>query len=377
MLLAALLVLSVLLVFKVKSSFNSYGKLQWSEQWQDVRFLIWKPTWAMWKDNPIWGVGPDHFDHRYRQYRLPHKDAQTSPRRVHNDYLNTLADWGLVGAAIIVATLAAFYWRVYKEWSFLENWQLLPSNQGISPLPVVLGGSLGLLAILIHSWFDFNMHIPANALTAVAWMAFVTVQLSSSKRPTWISKEPKWRVAVTVVLVVVFLGLCGWTWRKSRETFWMERANACAGASAEQMSALAMAFAAEPAHYRIPLQLGECYRLRSWQGLGDYRELALEAITWFERSSQLNPYNPNSVVRHGMCLDWIGETGKADSYFDRAYQLDPSGYYINALVGWHYMQKEDYAQARQWFERSIELYSNNNFIAWFYLQQAKEKLGIK
>ena len=68
-----------------------------------VRFSIWWSAARMWRDNVWWGVGPGHFDYRYSQYRLP--DAVQIPRAgyAHNEYLNTLADWGVAAGLALLA----------------------------------------------------------------------------------------------------------------------------------------------------------------------------------------------------------------------------------------------------------------------------------
>jgi len=62
------------------------------------RAPLWKPAWAMWKDHPWVGVGPGHYDVRFPQYR--DHTIQTSPAYAHNEYLNTLADYGAIGAGL-------------------------------------------------------------------------------------------------------------------------------------------------------------------------------------------------------------------------------------------------------------------------------------
>jgi len=56
----------------------------------DMRFALWQPAYKLWRENPWWGVGPDHFDARFGAYRP--EGVQLSPDRAHNDYLNTLTD---------------------------------------------------------------------------------------------------------------------------------------------------------------------------------------------------------------------------------------------------------------------------------------------
>ena len=104
------------------------------------------------------------------------------------------------------------------------------------------------------------------------------------------------------------------------------------------------------------------------------QELAKEAMKWLERSTELNPYWPNSYFRFGMCLDWIGQHAEAGAYFQRACDLDPYGFLTAAHMGWHYFQMEDYARARLWFEKSGRLSWNDNPMAFSYLKLVDQKL---
>ena len=62
------------------------------------------------------------------------------------------------------------------------------------------------------------------------------------------------------------------------------------------------------------------------------------------------------------------------SYFDRAAQLDPNGYFTMANIGLHYVQLGDFAAAKPWFERSSRLQWQDNPIALSYLEIVKRKL---
>ena len=60
------------------------------------------------------GQGPGHFDSEFARYRPP--TVQIRPVYVHNDYLNTLCEWGATGLAIIVAACALLYYGALKTW---------------------------------------------------------------------------------------------------------------------------------------------------------------------------------------------------------------------------------------------------------------------
>jgi O-antigen ligase len=79
---------------------------------------MWTAAEQMWRDHFWWGVGPAHYDYRFREYRP--ESIQMSPDRAHNDYLNLLADWGATGGIIVLAGLVTFGagWR--KTWKYVR-----------------------------------------------------------------------------------------------------------------------------------------------------------------------------------------------------------------------------------------------------------------
>jgi O-antigen ligase len=83
----------------------------------------------------------------------------------HNDYLQVIADCGLVGAILIVLFLGLLY-RAMQGALRVEDQQMAG---------VALACSAGLIGILVHSLVDFNLQIPSNALLFL----FMSVVLSN------------------------------------------------------------------------------------------------------------------------------------------------------------------------------------------------------
>src|SRR5262249_47146313 len=128
------------------------GKLE-----DDLRIYMWEPALEVWRENIWWGAGPDHFDYRFRQHRP--EVVQKSPDRVHNDFLNALADWGIAGTALICAAWGLLVAGVWKAWRAVRSsGQDLGARRTSNKFAFILGASAGLLAILLHSVVDFNMH---------------------------------------------------------------------------------------------------------------------------------------------------------------------------------------------------------------------------
>jgi tetratricopeptide (TPR) repeat protein len=238
----------------------------------------------------------------------------------------------------------------------------------------VFGGAIGLLAILFHSVVDFNMHVPANAILAVTLMALTTSHLRFTSDRYWIRLRVLGRVLLAVegCVAASYLGLEGV--RQYREAVWLQKAEPLKDNSNEKIAMLKRAFAVEPQNFQTPYDIGEAYRVQSWQGNDDYQALAEEAMKWFQKSMERNPYYGYNYLRYGMCLDWIGKKNEAAPYFKRAEQLDPNGYFTVAHQGWHLLNLGEYTAAQPYFERSLRLKSDNNPVARKYLEVIHRKL---
>lgn len=355
------------LVSRLKQIRDSKGTIN-----DDGRFGIWHAAVKLWEEDPWWGIGPGHFGYRFGKYRPA--VVQQSPDRAHNDYLNTLTDYGIVGALLIVVALVLLFTGAFWTWRYVRGSPNTIREHRSNKLAVVLGASIGLLAILAHSFVDFNMHIPANALVAITLMALLTCYLRFATERYWFTARLVPKVLLSLTLVAGAVYLSTQAARSAGESLCLIRAERAKEASPEQIAALKNAFAIEPKNPITARALGEAYRRQSWQNLSDYKEQAQEAMSWFKRAFELNPYDDSSVLRYGMCLDQIGEHDKAYAYFDRANRMDPNSYYDNAYMGWHYIQIGDYAAAIDWLNRSYRLEWNDNPIATSYLQIARDHL---
>lgn len=75
--------------------------------------------------------------------------------RAHNDYLEWLFVGGLAAAILIVAGILIYC----RQW--LTVWR---GKQDSTFYFIQVGAGIGLLLLLLHTFVDFNLHIPANAI---------------------------------------------------------------------------------------------------------------------------------------------------------------------------------------------------------------------
>ncbi|HWN97343.1 MAG TPA: O-antigen ligase family protein, partial [Methylomirabilota bacterium] len=334
---------------------------------EDIRVELWATSLKMWKDHPLFGVGPAHFDYRYRGYRPAHWRFQPRPGWSHNDYLNTLVDWGVTGLALILLPLGVASFGAVRSWRYLRRTGEKFGNRAA----MVAGASLGLTALIIHSFFDFNMHIPANALLAAVLVAVITAHWRFATQRFWLRARWPVQIIATVLLgaAAVYLGREAlFQTRQVRALRGVERLPA---SSPERVEALKRAFALDPRNGDVAYDIGEQLRLRASMGADGYKSAAIEAIDWLGRAQKLNKWNPHPLTAAGMCLDWLDRHDEAEASFKKALQLDPNHWFSRGMMGWHYFQTENYEQVRYWMERSLELDNRGeNTLAYTYLNAA-------
>jgi O-antigen ligase len=124
-----------------------------TQTFYSVRGEIWENTWTMIRHNPLTGVGLGAYETAYPIYAREN-GTQGVTAEAHNDYLQILADAGVIGAILALWFICALFRAIAR---------------GVrSPNPLMaamaIGGAAGLFGLLVHSLFDFNLHLPSHAL---------------------------------------------------------------------------------------------------------------------------------------------------------------------------------------------------------------------
>ncbi len=125
------------------------------------------------RDFPVFGTGGGSFYTSYIRYRTPRPGFF---EHAHNDYVEIAADSGVPGLAILLALAASTAWQALR---------ILRLRHSSLPRGIAFGVLMAIVALAIHSTVDFNLQIPANALTLVLILAmgWIAADLPSSSRP--------------------------------------------------------------------------------------------------------------------------------------------------------------------------------------------------
>ena len=173
---------------------------------ETYRTTVWKTAFRQWQVEPLVGTGLGTFTNFARQYRL--RSDALDDVFAHNDWVQALAEIGLIGAGLGFCVLLL---HLFSGWRSVVVDLRQRIDAGSSPVSlkaaIQMGAMSSLAAFAVHSFFDFNMQVPANALLGCVSLAI----LASPGRS--FSSEPvshfASRLAIASVLAAA-IGL-GWT----------------------------------------------------------------------------------------------------------------------------------------------------------------------
>jgi O-antigen ligase len=121
------------------------------------RQVIALDTLRMTREHLVHGVGLGAFQTAYSPYQTVATDLSID--YAHNDYLQFVAETGICGMMVLVTALTFFFLLAFRHLR-----ERLQDPEGW----LQLGAAVGVCGLLVHSFSEFNLHIPANA----AWFTF-------------------------------------------------------------------------------------------------------------------------------------------------------------------------------------------------------------
>ncbi|MDD2605201.1 MAG: O-antigen ligase family protein, partial [Desulfobacteraceae bacterium] len=138
------------------------------------RLDYWRDSLPMIAAHP-WGIGPAAFDRVFPLYNVSMATDAREAVYLHNDVLQLLVEVGWAGFALIVGAFGLFMTKMLRR--------IRRMNAADDPQSFFLaaGAFAGLASLSFHSFFDFNLQIPANAVYFIMLMAVVRV---ASRPPT-------------------------------------------------------------------------------------------------------------------------------------------------------------------------------------------------
>ena len=301
-----------------------------------VRVDLWRAAVEEWKTAPLLGTGSGTYLYFGRKFRT--ERMQQDPVNAHNDYLHLLAEYGLVSGILFLFFLITHLHNGWKNFKRLGPKRVVVSNQLLSnSLALNLGAIAAAGAYIVHSFVDFNLHIPANALL----LAFVFGILANAgvAREAEDSSTPMsilwWRGAV--LAAGVFLAIqC---FRLLPGEYFAEHARtrlrnnqpdealrfALRGLETEKQNPFLY-------QYLASAKLTRCDAMTS---PADKRACYEDALTALQQAYVLAPADRTFQVPLALTYDGLERFAEAEWIFDEARRWDPKSIYLNEIYKFH------------------------------------------
>ena len=288
---------------------------------------------------------------------------QNDPIHVHCDYLELLAEYGVVGVALAGLFLAAHLRGGFRGVGEIVRTKLEPAWETSSnEVGLGIGALSAIIALLGHSLVDFNFHIPANTLVAAFLFGILARPIRASNVDAETSgraRQGRWLrcfvpLGGAVVMVLVW-------WRMPGE-YLAERARVALRdkqyLQAQKLAESGLAW--ERKNPDLFYYLGEAAQGRSLEEPEPAIQRALREISAeaFEEGLLLFPEDTRLLLKFGEALDTLRRFTEADSILQRAVANDPNFGNVYAYYGFHWLAQRRPQEARRYFSKALELGPN-------------------
>lgn len=367
--------ISLALTFSIRSIFRDSQMLQFRIESASgdfpVRVGMWKAALKQFELNPVFGTGSGTYLFYGRQFRDPAN--QRDPIYAHNDYLQLLGEFGLLGIAGGLLFIGTHVWTGWRSIAAAMTersvsrpppqelrpgrtrkrstlaWQAVageeadrqekhqPTFKGSHSLALTMAALASAAAYSVHSFVDFNLHIPANTLVMSFVFALLanpagaqTVHFGSGEEtrrtgPHWFG----WALPITgVALAVTALR----TWpaeyfsEKARRVLSHYEVMASPDLARKVEGFANEALRCDPANPEIYYCLGE-----SQVALAEISSDATErnafyksSVDAYQKALELVPQDVRFVLCLAWSLDALQRFAEAGLVLQRALELDPN-----------------------------------------------------
>ena len=318
------------------------------------RLNIWKETLTMIGDAPWLGHGGGVFRWLHPHYKTTALEDMWAIYP-HNEYLQAVSEYGVIGGVLLLWAGAAFVWGMLKT-----------VFKATRPRDVVMASlALGALVTgLVHACFDFNFHVFANdmVLALVAGVVFSSLEKPENREARAPAFRWIWIVYYSAVLALTGMVLVqslrfglsyGYTWAGQRASLLFREEEA----RADFQKALRWM-----PDYWVPL-LREAEGVSSrclWErDDAEKKHLAEQAFALYSRVRVLNPLESEIQNGESRLYALLGDGEKALACLQEVLDEAPNEVFFLNRKGIQLRLMGRLEEAKACFERANQLSFNN------------------
>jgi len=315
----------------------------------DTRVQLARDSLSIAHDHPAFGTGPGTFTFVHPRYQG--STFAFKAELVHDDYLNCLDDYGLVGFALALFFVAAVTLKFFRPLMVDNRWQ---------DRVLVATGFAAWTALMVHSFVDFNLHIPANALLLFLLTGLALGRISDNRTRHWstlpLSPLGRWLGGGIILLSLVY-GLE--VTRMALSDFAYETAfnREDVVPFSDSISGAQDAVRYDPGNAQALVFLGDLHRveaLRQKEGEARLGE-GLKALEAYQKALRANTLDDSVEARIGMTLDVMQKYPEALAHYQQALADQPYNAQFWFWLGNHYTDSGETDKAQEAYTMAAHL----------------------
>ncbi len=326
---------------------------------QDGRSGLWADVLPIAKDFPLAGTGYGSFQHVEPVYRTTPALKEFVVEHAHNDYLEALVEGGVIRLGLSLAIIV-FVYRL--------GWRALRRYRGQPTAGLVLGALFGFTAVMVHSFVDFGLHVPAIAALTAVGAAHVAALGEKHNSPAAVPGERSWSdrlvaLGIAVSAPVLAVVLCAEGWRMARTESLRLGAKRLGGD--DGVALIEAATKASPERAELHLEAAHAHVSRyeatvapdegTDQAKRAGREHLLAALAHDVQARDLCPLSARTNLRLAAHRELFTRADPRGAYIDRARRLLASDPEIHYLAGCLELADGERQRAEESWRRSLEL----------------------
>ena len=326
----------------------------------DVRWYNWLAALDQFRVSPWVGTGAGTHLYYGRLFRRP--PLQYDPEHAHSDYLELLAEYGIIGAVGMVVFL---FVHISNSAGAVSAVMRTARGDPYHPFrdnrfAFQIGALTSITAYLAHSVTDFNLHIPGHAMIFAFIFGITANPVAEAPKP-----EPPGPAVRLFQLLLPALG--GWMIVAGLPKFTGDyltektRIAVRSGRFADAISLGRRALEHERRNPFLYFHLGEAHRaLGAAMKLRTLKKSYFEgAVSFYRKALELYPQDENFWVRMGQAYDGLRDFPNAEKCYDTALRLDPNLGVLYAYYAAHLNARGRFEEAQEQLRKGHELSRQN------------------
>jgi hypothetical protein len=282
-----------------------------------------------------------HYRHHLTQY--------LDPQFAHNDYLQLVAECGVVGAVLLLGAVLVLLVRLLLRVTRAD------SDRGSCLIAGLLGSAA---AAGVHACFDYTFHIYGNVQVLILLAGVTTAVLYSGGHltPREIEGPRRW---LATGVVAVLLGLLGLSGRAVASYGYVLKGDVDRAVLDAEPARAAYEAARRiaPANWQAHLGLGHLLGvLAHWNRDAESKQRqATEAMAAYQRVRELNPWDTESLFGMSRLHNTLGQPEQALAVLEQLVQKVPFHRDFLVELGLQQRAMGRYAEALQTFQRARQV----------------------